>query len=328
MNHDSSALRVGLIGAGGISHHHLPHLLRLGADVTVFSGSGAQELVQRYGGSTAASLEELLERVDIVTVATPTHTHADIIRTALSHGKHVISEKPLTRHYADSLSVLRAAEDSGRILLPAHVVRFFPEYARLKAAVDEGLLGDLAVLRFTRSGAAPTTTAPWFADESSSGGIIVDQMIHDLDIARWVAGPVHTVSAAAARRGGARSAHVTLSHHSGAITHVYGEWGAPHLTFTTSFSATGTNGQLRHSSRGESTVSEDLDRSTTGGSLVPVVDATASPYFLQVEEFLRQLRTGEPGRVTARDGVEAVRLAVTALESATCGQPIHLGEPE
>nr|WP_281373382.1 Gfo/Idh/MocA family oxidoreductase [Kineococcus aurantiacus] len=317
-------MRVGLIGAGGIAHHHLPHLLRLGADVTVHSSHGADELVAAYGGTTAASLPELLERVDVVDVVTPTHTHGELIRTALAHGKHVISEKPLTRHHRDSLAVVEAAEAAGRFLLPAHVVRFFPEYAQLKSAVDAGLLGDLAVLRFTRSGAAPTTAAPWFADEELSGGIIVDQLIHDLDIARWVAGPVATVSAATAGKGGVRSAHITLVHHSGAITHVYGEWGAPHLTFSTSFSVTGTDGQLEHSSRSESTVTEDLDRSGAGGTLVPVVDPTASPYFLQLRELTRQLTTGRPSRVDARDGAEAVRLAVSALEAATTGRPVHL----
>ncbi|MBK0297482.1 gfo/Idh/MocA family oxidoreductase, partial [Bacillus sp. S34] len=66
---------------------------------------------------------------------------------------------------------------------------FFPAYVRLKEAVTTGLLGDLAVLRFVRSGAFPTRT-PWFADRALSGGIVMDQMIHDIDIARWVAGEV------------------------------------------------------------------------------------------------------------------------------------------
>jgi predicted dehydrogenase len=317
-------LRVGLVGAGGISHHHLPHLLRLGAEVFVYSQHGADELVAEYGGTVLPTYRALLEEVDVVDVVTPTHTHADIVRTALAQGKHVISEKPLARRLSEAAALADCARAAGRSLLPAHVVRYFPEYAALKRAVDSGVIGQPVVLRFSRSGAAPTTAAPWFADEALSGGIIVDQMIHDLDIARWVAGPVAWVSAVKAQKGQVESAHVTLRHTSGAITQVYGVWGPAHLTFSTSFDVTGTEGRLEHSSGGEVSYRADLATSTSRGSLVPAVDPAASPYFTQLQEFVRELRTGRPSRVGAGDGVEAVRIAVCALESAVQGHPVHV----
>ncbi|PPF52334.1 gfo/Idh/MocA family oxidoreductase [Clavibacter michiganensis] len=321
-------LRIGLVGAGGISASHLPHLLALGAEVYVHSEVGAAEAVARHGGGTVVdTLDELLDLVDVVDVVTPTWTHAAIVRRALEAGKDVISEKPLARTDADAQELVALAARLGRRLHPAHVVRFFPEYVRLKEAVDQGLLGDLAVLRFSRAGAFPTRT-PWFADRALSGGIIMDQMIHDLDIARWVAGEVVRVSAVSTRAGDAEhpieAAHVLLTHASGAISHVAGVWGPAHLRFTTEYTVTGTAGQLEHSSAVQRGYVADLADPGTGGELVPDTDPAEDPYYVELREFTRAFAGGAEPRVSAADGAAAVRIATAALESLDTGQPVDL----
>jgi predicted dehydrogenase len=327
MTQKTTTLRIGLIGAGGISHSHLPHLLNLGADVYVYSQDGAGELVARYGGTVVDSLDELFDKVDYVDIATPTHTHADLIRRALEAGKDVISEKPLTRTDAEAAEIVALARKLGRKLYPGHVVRFFPEYVRLFEAVANGTLGDLAVLRFSRSGAFPTRT-PWFADRVLSGGLIMDQMIHDLDTARWIAGEITKVSAVASRAGTSHepieAAHVLLTHASGAISHVAGLWGPKHLRFTTEYSVTGTKGSLEHSSAAELNYVLDLAASTTGGELVPDSDPAESPYFLEIREFVQSFLTDAEPRVSMHDGAEAVRIANAALLSVQTGQPVEL----
>ncbi|WP_082473963.1 Gfo/Idh/MocA family protein [Curtobacterium sp. Leaf261] len=318
-------LRIGLVGAGGIAHAHLPNLLRLG-EVLVYSEVGAAELVATYGGEVVDTLDELLARVDVVDVATPTYTHAEVVRAALAAGKDVVSEKPLARTDADADDLVARADAAGLQLYPAHVVRFFPQYARLKAAVDDGLLGDLAVLRFSRSGAFPSRTA-WFADRELSGGIIMDQMIHDLDIARWVAGEVVRVSAVTTRRGDVdhpvEAAHVLLTHASGAISHVAGIWGPPHLSFTTEYSVTGTRGSLAHSSAAEQNYTADLATPDAVDGSMPEVDPAEDPYFVELEAYLGAFRGGPTPRVTAEDGAIAVKIANAALESLATGQPVE-----
>lgn len=319
-------LRIGLVGAGVIAHAHLPNLLRLG-DVVVFSEVGAEELVAAHGGEVVGSLDELLARVDVVDVVVPTYAHAEVVRAALAAGKDVISEKPLARTDADADDLVRRAHEAGRQLYPAHVVRYFPEYVRLKAAVEAGQLGELAVLRFVRSGGFPTRSA-WFADPELSGGIIMDQMIHDLDIARWIAGDVVRVSAVHVRKGTVdhpvEAAHVLLTHASGAISHVAGIWGPAHLPFVTEFSATGTLGTLSHDSRAERNyTAELLDEAAVGGDL-PELDPTEDPYFLEIREYLGAFRGGAVPRVSAEDGATAVRIVNAALRSVETGQPVDL----
>jgi len=323
-------LRIGLVGAGVISYAHMPALLALGKEVLVFSEVGAPELVAAHGGGTVVdSFDELLARVDVVDVATPTFTHAEYVEKALRAGKDVISEKPLARTDGDARRLVDLAAELGRTLYPAQVVRFFPEYAALQRAVAAGDLGELAVLRFTRSGAFPTRS-PWFADVEQSGGIILDQMVHDLDIARWLAGEVATVSAVSRSAGTldepVQAAHVLLTHTSGAVSQVSGTWGPQHLAFTTSFSVSGTGGTLSHDSGTERGFSTDLPPAAGTGGLIPDIDPAESPYYVELAEFIAAFEGGPTPRVSAADGAAAVRLGNAALESLRTGQPVSLRE--
>jgi myo-inositol 2-dehydrogenase/D-chiro-inositol 1-dehydrogenase len=327
--------RIGLVGAGGIAYAHMPGLLRLGS-VVVYAQDGAPELAAAFASAASAagtsitvvdSLGELLAAVDLVDVVTPTFAHAEVVRAALAAGKDVVSEKPLARTDADAADLAERARAAGRQLYPAHVVRFFPAYVRLKEAVTTGLLGELAVLRFVRSGAFPTRT-PWFADRALSGGIVMDQMIHDIDIARWVAGEVVRVSAVSVRGGTdaepVEAAHVLLTHASGAISHVAGVWGPQHLGFSTEYSVTGTLGSLSHSSRAEQDYVADLAAPEALDGFLPQVDPADDPYGTELQEFVAAFAGGTVPRVTAEDGVAAVRIANAALESLETGQPVGL----
>src|SRR5699024_9643048 len=128
------------------------------------------------------SLTDLWPQVDLVDIVTPTGTHAEIALAAIAQGKHVVCEKPLARTSVAATEMVRAATEAGVHLFPAHVVRYFPAYTAARAAISGGAIGTVAVSRFRRMSAAPT--APWFFDEVASGGIVMDQMIHDLDQAR------------------------------------------------------------------------------------------------------------------------------------------------
>src|SRR5699024_8565447 len=143
--------------------------------------------------------------------------HPEIVRAALDADKDVICEKPLALDPADARDLAAHAERTGRTLFPAHVVRFFPQYAAAERAIATGAVGRLAVLRFERTGSLPDRA--WYADDELSGGIVMDQMIHDIDQALWLAGPVERVYAQqsiASSDTAVRTAHVVLTHRSGA----------------------------------------------------------------------------------------------------------------
>ncbi|MFI7382368.1 Gfo/Idh/MocA family protein [Streptomyces sp. NPDC049813] len=331
-------LDVGLIGAGGIARAHLPAWTELGARVTILSTDGhAQQLADQYaafGVSAVQSLAELLDRSSVVDVCTPTFTHRHLVLDAVAAGRHVVCEKPLALTVDEAQEMADAAERAGVLLFPAHVVRYFPAYAALARSVAAGRVGAPAVLRFTRSGRYPAW-APWFSDPALSGGILVDQMIHDLDFARLLAGEVVRVHAqvrGAQEPGAADGAVATgtavLTHASGALSHVLGVWGLPDLPFRTTYRVAGPGGVLEHDSTAHPGFRILAQGVRAPGEGIPGSPMTESPYLTELREFAAAVAGGPAPRVSARDGVEAVRIAAAAAESARTAQAVDVEPTE
>ena len=317
-------VNIGLIGAGGITHVHIPAWLALGARVTVFSLEGGADSAERYGIDAVDSLDELLAACDVVDICTPTPTHYRLAERALRAGKHVICEKPIALCAADADTLAELAVVVGRQLHPAHVVRYFAEYALAQRAVANGQIGEPAILRFSRIGEFPTW-ASWFADAEQSGGIVLDQMIHDLDIARWIAGEVTEVYAVKNAADGCESAQVVLTHESGALSYVTGVWGAPGTTFATSFSIAGSKGVLKHDSRTDASLRFDLGAPPAGASSRrPDTSLGESPYLTELREFAVAIEGGAAPRVSLGDATRAVELAVAANESIASGRSVRV----
>ncbi|MFC0672374.1 Gfo/Idh/MocA family protein [Brachybacterium hainanense] len=323
----TGALVVGVIGTGGIAGAHGPGWVEAGVDLHAYSLEGAPAFGERFGATVHESLDSLLAAVDVVDICTPTPVHAEIAHRALDAGCHVICEKPLTRTLADAEALLEHAERAGKLLFPAHVVRYFPQYAAAKAAIDAGAIGTPAVLRYERTGQFPRM--PWFADQESSGGIVMDQMIHDIDQAIWVAGPVASVYArehVAADNGEVRTAHVVLTHGSGAISHCRGFWGPAGTEFRYGFSLAGDRGRLDYDSADDSSVRFDAVASSGAGgdgdALLPDISGMRSPYAEEILDAVAALSTGTTPRVAAADGLAAVRASLAALESLATGRSI------
>jgi predicted dehydrogenase len=277
-------------------------------------------------------LAAMLPDVDVVDICTPTHLHCDMVLQAAAAGKQIICEKPLARTTAEGRLMIQACRQAGVRLLVAHVVRFFPEYALAKAAVAEGQIGRPGVLRLHRGSYRPKKpVGNWFLDESKSGGILMDLMIHDYDYARWIAGNVQTVYA---RR--VTTLHpqapvdyglAILTHKTGALSHIAGAWAYPPPTFRTRLEIAGDAGLIEFDSDATAPIQNLILRSQEGSApdvALPASPVSESPYTTQIKEFYACLLEDRPSRVTAEDGLAAVQIAEAALQSADTGQPVHL----
>ena len=157
----SVALRVGVVGAGFIGRTHLAALAAEGVSTTLVDvDPGMAALVAGdHGAEVCRTLDELLERVDVVDICTPTHRHAEIAIRAAAAGRHVICEKPLARTLEDASAIIAACERAGVRLFVAQVVRFFPEYVAAKQAVAADAIGSVAVMRLKRATFRPRRAA-------------------------------------------------------------------------------------------------------------------------------------------------------------------------
>lgn len=322
-----NTLRVGLIGAGGISRVHADGWRALGSTVTVHSREGASAFAAEHGFAVADDLDALLAACDMVDIVTPTSSHAPLALAAIAAGKHVVCEKPLAGTAADARAVVEAARTAGVWLFPAHVVRYFPEYAELHRLVSTGRIGEPAVQRFVRGGEAPRAGS-WFHDEAAGGGIVLDQMIHDFDQALWLAGDVTRAYAArsAPSRDAAEphavTAHVVLTHASGTISHVQGTWGARGLAFRTSADVAGSAGTLAIDSLADAPSRVDIPSAGDKDGYLPPPAHAESPYTAQLRGYVSAILTGGDARVTPEDGVRAVAVAEAAAESLRTGRSV------
>ncbi len=327
-------MRIGIAGVGFMGSTHAESWAAAGATVAGFladRSGAARQLAEQYGADVFPDIQALLAAVDVLDVCTPTDTHAELIIAAARAGRHVVCEKPLARTVEQAQQAIDACKAAGVKLLVAHVVRYAPEYVLAKASVERGEIGRPAVLRLERASYQPKKAAGnWFLDQTRSGGIILDLMIHDLDYARWVAGDVEQVFArtigTASPGAPVDHAMVLLRHSSGAISHVTGSWAYPPPTFRTALEIAGDGGLIEFTSQSAEPVEALLMQQAADAPDVArySVVLEETPYTAQLREFYAALRSDAPVRVTAEDGLEAVRIALAAVESANSGRAVHL----
>ena len=243
----------------------------------------------------------------------------------------MICEKPLARTLAQGREMVAACRSAGVKLLVGQVVRFFPEYDRAKRAIDGGMIGKPAVLRFSRCVSQPRLSVDnWFVDFNRSGGLILDLMVHDFDQARWMAGEVTRVYAKALSvtrpEAGVDHALVILTHASGAITHVEGSWAYP-PTFTTAFEVAGSEGLLTFDA--ESSKPIHFLRHQQVSTEIPEVPLPSNPllesqYVTEIKAFYEAIAHDAPVRVSAVDGLAAMQIALAAIESAQTGRAVEI----
>lgn len=289
-----------------------------------------QAVIGQHGGRAYPSLDALIADVDVVDICAPTHVHHEIALKAAAAGKHVVCEKPLARTVSQAEEMIAACAHAGVQLLVAHVVRYFPQYAQAKALVDGGEVGDVAVVRLTRASFKPKRALDnWFMDTAKSGGMLLDLMLHDFDYARWIAGEVESVFAknVSSTRPDAPGdyALAILRHTSGAISNLEGAWAYPPPLFRTSLQIAGSHGLIDHpvDSAVPLRVTVMQEGSETPDIAVPASPLLEPPYTTQLKEFFDALADGATPRVTAHDGLMALRLAFAAIRSAETGRPVR-----
>jgi predicted dehydrogenase len=125
--------------------------------------------------------------IDLVDVCNPTHLHPSTALAALRAGKHALVEKAIALEPRDADAMVKAAGRAGKLLMVAHVLPFFPEFAFAAAAVRDGRYGRLVGAHFKRVISQPDWSAA-IADASKTGGPAVDLHIHDTHFIGLVCG--------------------------------------------------------------------------------------------------------------------------------------------
>jgi UDP-N-acetylglucosamine 3-dehydrogenase len=291
----------------------------------------AFETVIRFGTKLYTVYEELLavSDIEVVCITLPTFLHRPYAVQAAERGKHVICEKPIALDLFDAEAMMQASETYGTKLMIAHVLRFYPEYQNMKNHVMEGSIGKIGVGHAKRASLHPTAGS-WFSDETLSGGVLFDLMIHDMDFMRWTLGEVRSVYAKLQKAPGIEYANATLRFENDAIVNLEAHWGYPG-PFLTEVELAGQSGILRCSNRSARSMiiqNKANQGLATEGVYIPTSPMLKDPYLLELEHFFRCIRINVEPIVNATDACHALEISLAAARSVRTGLPekiIHRG---
>ena len=180
-------LRLGVVGVGHIGKNHA----RLYAETEMANftaiydtdAANAAQIAQQYQVRAAASLEEFADLVDAASVATPTNSHFAVARPLLEKGKHLLIEKPIAENTAEASALAELAGQRKLVLQVGHVERFNPVLSALEA-------------RLTHPRFIEAHRLSPFPNRSTDIGVVLDLMIHDLEIVlHLVRSPLQSIDA-------------------------------------------------------------------------------------------------------------------------------------
>jgi predicted dehydrogenase len=181
------SVKTGVIGVGAIGRNHARIYAELEDSnlVGIYDANmeHAAAIAEEFGTKAFSSLDDLVAEVDAASVSTPTVTHRDIATQLLNSGKHVLVEKPISDSVDDAKAIIDLAHEKGLVLQVGHIERFNPVMSQLESRLDRPKFIECHRL------------SP-FPQRSLDIGVVLDLMIHDLEIVlHLVSSPVASVDA-------------------------------------------------------------------------------------------------------------------------------------
>lgn len=320
----ASTLRIGLIGAGWVTQHHLRGWQALGdeAKVVAIADPSPENLARRadeFGiPNRFASAQHMLAAggIDAVDIAAPRAVHAELARLAADHGLPILCQKPLAPTLAEAERLV--ADLEGRVRLMVHENWRFRAYYRKAAEwLTEGRIGAVkaATLNLVTSGTVPDAQGRLAALErqpfmrTETRMLVAEVLIHHLDTLRMLLGPLSVSAAALART------CPEMAGEDSAVLHLKAERGAGVSVFA-SFAAHGAPAEQRDrlTILGETgTIRLEGAELSAAGRHNKRISFDQPTVYLDsyagvIAHFVRSLRDGTPFETAPHDNLETLRL--------------------
>lgn len=329
-------LRTAILGCGNIAHRHASSLASLAGEVELAAfcdrnEERARAFSDKYAGGQAKVytdhhrlLEE--EELDLLAICLPPFGHSDEIELAAERGVHLFVEKPIALEAEQAWRMVAAAERAGIKTQVGFMFRFGEAIEALKGLIGSGEAGPaglLAARYFCNS-----LHAYWWRDRRRSGGQLVEQVIHMVDLARYLLGepvsvyskqenlfhrsmPDYTVEDASATIIGFRNRAIGVIYATnGAIP---GRWINDYRVVTQNIIAEFTN------------ANNGIFHFTSRPDVPPrVIAGERDLHLAEMQELIAAIRTGGETRTPLREGAKSLELALAAALSARSGAEVRL----
>lgn len=256
------------------------------------------------------------DRIDLVSVCTPTDTHVDLAVRALDAGKHVLVEKPVAIRTDEIERLIDAADRNDRLCVPAMCMRHWPGWREIKQIIDSKKHGEVRHARFDRLGSMPAWGTEFYTDESRSGGAIFDLHVHDADIALWLFGKPASVSSAGDHM------HVSSQYRfaSGPGVHTTGGWLAdPSYPFSMRYLIEFERAVLTFDAGAENPLTLHADGEASHPDLDP-----GTGYDHQARAIIAGVRGESVDLPTLEDALNVTKLILAERQSASENRPVGI----
>ncbi|MEM1525975.1 MAG: Gfo/Idh/MocA family oxidoreductase [Ignisphaera sp.] len=178
-------IKVGIVGVGAMGINHARVLYELSQQgivelvgVADINYERALVVAKRFNISAYNNHRELMSRVDAAIIAVPTKVHKEITVEFIKAGIHVLIEKPIADTIENAKEIIKVAEKASVVVAIGHIERFNPAVVKLKEIIDKGLLGEVITMTARRVGP--------FVSRVSDVSILVDLAVHDIDVMRYL----------------------------------------------------------------------------------------------------------------------------------------------
>jgi predicted dehydrogenase len=270
--------------------------------------------------------------IDCVVIASPDKFHAQAIRSAAAARKHILSEKPLALNLADAHAVLDAVAKAGVHLQVGFMRRYDPAYSAAMKRIEAGEIGEPVIFKsIGRDKDAPPISA---YQSKLNGMLLYNNTIHDFDLSRWLmrdeVTEAHTYATVAirpelAQYGDVVASVVNLKYRRGAIgnieSFVQSTYGYDIRTEIVGSAGSILVGSFRQTS------ATFLNKNGATQTLADhFLTRFADAYVAELRDFVDNVSTDRPPRITGEDGLRALEIAVAAESSYREGKPCGVSQ--
>ncbi len=308
-------LKVGAIGVGSLGRHHARNYAELTREVRVeligvcdTNAETAEAIAAEHHTTSFTNWQELLGKVDAVSIATPTETHCEIACAFLEKGIHVLVEKPIALTLTEADKMIAAAYASGAKLMVGQLERYNPAMVALRPHVTKPLYFEIH------------RVSP-FPNRSLDVDVVLDVMIHDLDAVQWLVG--ENVKVSEIRAVGipvisdkVDAANARIEFENGAVANITASRIGTEKIRKTRFYQTNSYVVLDYATKFASVTSLNPDAAhpLAGISINRLEINDVEPLRAEITAFLDCIEKNTPPPITGDDGRRALELAVGVLE--------------
>lgn len=308
-------LRAAAIGVGSLGRHHARNYAELAAEGRIeFVGAcdldpeTAARVASDNSCGSFTNWRDLLDKADVVSIATPTETHAEIACEFLKKGIHVLVEKPIAIALDEADRMIAAANKSGAKLMVGQLERFNPAMVALRPHVDQPLYFEIH------------RVSP-FPNRSLDVDVVLDVMIHDLDAVQWLVGEnvkveaIHAVGIPVISDK-VDAANARIEFENGAVANITASRIGTEKIRKTRFYQRNAYVVLDYATRFASltTLSPNAVHPLAGISVNRLEVNDIEPLRAEIAAFLDSIENNTQVPVTGEDGRRALALAVGVLE--------------